>query len=74
MVDKVYENKLRRMALRRGYVLEKSRRRDKRATDFGMYRLLVDHRDIDSEEAQAQPFTLRIEEVEHFLNQLGDDD
>jgi hypothetical protein len=38
--EKVRENRLRRMAERQGYKLEKSRRRDPRATDYGLYRLV----------------------------------
>jgi hypothetical protein len=37
---KVYENRLRRVADRQGYRLEKSRRRDERAITFGLYRLV----------------------------------
>jgi hypothetical protein len=37
---KIYENRLRRVADRRGYRLEKSRRRDERAITFGLYRLV----------------------------------
>lgn len=40
MTDKVRENKLRRMALRQGLVLQKSRRRDPNALDFGCYGLV----------------------------------
>jgi len=36
---KVRENRLRRMALRQGLILRKSRRRDFRATDYGQYTL-----------------------------------
>ena len=39
--DKVLENRLRRVATRRGLRLEKSRRRDKNAIDYGGY-MLVD--------------------------------
>lgn len=35
---KVYENRLRRVAARQGLVLQRSRRRDPRAVDFGKYR------------------------------------
>jgi hypothetical protein len=38
--EKVRENRLRRMATRRGLVLVKSRRRDPGALDFGAYWLL----------------------------------
>lgn len=37
---KVYENRLRRMAERQGLRLEKSRRRDTRAYDYGTYQLV----------------------------------
>lgn len=36
---KVFENRLRRTAARRGFVLQKSRRRDEKAIDFGGYML-----------------------------------
>lgn len=35
--EKVRENRLRRMAARQGLVLTRSRRRDQRALDYGMY-------------------------------------
>jgi hypothetical protein len=38
--DKVLENRLRRVAARRGLRLEKSRRRDKSAIDYGYYCLM----------------------------------
>ena len=38
-MDKAYENRLRRMAARQGYWLTKSRSRDPRACDFGLYAL-----------------------------------
>ena len=38
--EKVRENRFRRMADRQGLILKKSRRRDPRAIDFGMYALL----------------------------------
>jgi hypothetical protein len=39
--EKVRENRLRRMADRQGFRLEKSRRRDHRALDFGRYYLVT---------------------------------
>ena len=36
-VDKVRENRLRRMAQRQGLFLKRSRRRDERALDYGVY-------------------------------------
>ena len=38
--DKVLENRLRRMADRHGYRLGKSRSRDPRAVDYGLYALI----------------------------------
>lgn len=38
--DKVKENRLRRVAARRGMRLEKSKRRDPKAIDFGGYMLI----------------------------------
>ena len=38
--DKVRENRLRRMADRQGLRLQKSRRRDVRALDYGTYQLV----------------------------------
>lgn len=35
--DKVRENRLRRMASRQGLTLSRSRRRDRRALDYGLY-------------------------------------
>lgn len=37
---KVRENRLRRMAERQGLQMQKSRRRDQRAVDWGTYRLI----------------------------------
>mgnify|MGYP005855834667 CR=1 FL=1 len=69
---KVKENRLRRMAERQGFVLEKSRRRDPRAKDFGLYRLLPDHRDLQ-DHAAVTPFTMTLVEVEAFLAPMDDD-
>lgn len=54
--EKVRENRLRRWAEDQGYKLEKSRRRDPRAKDYGTYRLVPqkgkpkDFPDIDAVE------------------------
>ena len=37
MIGKVEENRLRRVARRRGYAIAKSRRRDRLATDYGRW-------------------------------------
>jgi hypothetical protein len=39
-LDKVRENRVRRLAERQGLILRKSRRRDPRAWDFGSYWLI----------------------------------
>jgi hypothetical protein len=50
--SKVTENRLRRIAARRGYRLEKSRRRDKSAIDYG----------------GSFAYSSTLDEIESFLN------
>lgn len=69
---KVQENRLRRMADRQGFILEKSRRRDPKAKGFGLYRLLVNHRDLEDHRA-VTPFDKTVREVEEFLESVDDD-
>ena len=58
--EKVRENLLRRMANRQGYEFHKSRRRDPRATDYGMYTLVP---------AKGKPREFdSIDALEEFLN------
>lgn len=64
---KVLENRLRRMAERQGFLLEKSRRRDPKSKDFGLYRLLVNHRDLEAHK-ESTPFTHTLAEVEQMLS------
>jgi hypothetical protein len=68
---KVRENRLRAMASRQNKLLEKSRRRDKRATDFGRYRLLEVARDLDEHRA-TMPYTHTLDEIEGLLTELDD--
>ena len=63
---KVRENRLRRMAERQGLILEKSHRRDPRAKDFGLFRILADHRDYD-DLVKTVSFSMSIDAVEEFL-------
>jgi hypothetical protein len=70
----VRENRLRRMATRQGLRLEKSRRRDQRALDFGAYYLIEGPaRDGDTNwrgrllVSPEQGFTL--DEVERYLTE-----
>lgn len=49
--EKVYENRLRRMAERQGLALSKSRRRDPRALDYGQWSLIDTRREHAAAEA-----------------------
>jgi hypothetical protein len=62
--DKVRENRLRRIAERRGLSLEKSRRRDQKAPDFGRFRLITvrDGRAVVGNE--PIPFSATLEDIE----------
>lgn len=61
--DKVRENRLRRMAKRQGLQLQRSRRRDPPAIDFGLY-FLAGSADIDRD-VPAEGMTL--DQVEQHL-------
>lgn len=67
--DKVRENRLRRMAERQGLRVEKSRRRDPRATDFGTYHLV----DVETNTIVAyglqSGYGLSLDEIEAALNE-----
>ena len=70
MTHKTYENRVRRMAERQGYRLEKSRRRDPLARGYGLYviieaerRLPVTHEDGPGDTIH----TLTLEEAEKWL-------
>jgi hypothetical protein len=66
--EKVRENRLRRMAERQGLALQKSRRRDPRAMDYGMY-MLVDPRSnhvVAGTEHTGRP-NMSLDEVEEWL-------
>lgn len=68
--DKVRENRLRRMAERQGFQLAKSRRRDPRAVDYGIYRVV----DAQTSLVHVGPYQdgfRDLDEVEAFLT---DDD
>lgn len=62
-VDKVRENRLRRMARRQGFTLRKSRTRDPRALDYGIYWLIGSANNVGTDERG-----LSLDEVERFLN------
>jgi hypothetical protein len=64
--DKVRENRLRRMAERQGLRLQKSRRRDPRALDFGRY-WLVDMETGVLDQRIEQRHGIELEDVEAWL-------
>lgn len=63
--DKIRENRLRRAAQRQGLALRKSRRRDPRATDYGLYWLSDPHTNalVSNEKGMT------LDEVEGYLTQ-----
>jgi hypothetical protein len=71
-VDKVRENRLRRMAARQGFILQKSARRDPRARDYARFRLIADSREAYEPGFDGGEFTLSVSEVEQFLTQLAE--
>lgn len=67
MTDKIRENRLRRMAARQGASLQKSKRRDPHASDYGGYMLV----DIETNSILAggspHPYFLDLDGVEVWL-------
>lgn len=61
--DKVRDNLLRRMAARQGLTLTRSRRRDPRALDYGLYWLA----DSTGEIVAATKAGVGMDEIEAFL-------
>lgn len=66
MEDKVRENRLRRMAQRQGLRVIKSRRRDPRALDYGLYEL-VDEHNHPTGWAWRSDYGATIDELEEYL-------
>ncbi len=64
---KVYENRVRRMAERQGLQLQKSRRRDPRAYDYGTYQLVDVQANGIVAHAGASGYGLSLDEVEDYL-------
>ncbi len=64
--EKVRENRLRRLAVRRGLLLMKTRRRDPRAYDFGGFKL-VDFNNNVVAGSKPMDFSLDLDGVEKFL-------
>lgn len=71
--EKVRENRARRVAERRGMTLQKSRRRDPKAIDFGGF-MLVDTRTNTAVYGSSPfAFSASLEDVEAFL-EIGPDE
>ena len=65
--EKVRENRLRRVAYRRGLRLMKSRRRDPMAIDYGGWMLVDLYNNFVVSGADPYPFSMDLDEVEEFL-------
>lgn len=63
--EKVRENRLRRMAERQGFVLRRSRRRDPRAIDYGVYWLI----DPNLNTIESAEMGMNLDDVERWLNE-----
>jgi hypothetical protein len=61
--DKVRENRLRRMAARQGLSLRRSRRRDPRAIDYGVYWLV----DPKTDALRTPADGINLDKIEAFL-------
>ena len=67
-MDKVRENKARRSATRQGLVLEKSRRRDERASGYGLYGLrMLDNGGMVNPCGTYDIHSWTLDEVEQYL-------
>lgn len=69
LAEKVDENRVRRMARRQGLMLQKTNRRDRRAVDYGMYRLVLPEEVALSE--IDRPYGLTLDGVEETLTRVG---
>ncbi len=67
ILDKVRENRLRRMAERQGFRLIKNRRRDPRAYDFGGYMILDPENNGVVAGHTPTAFSFTLNDVEQFL-------
>jgi len=67
--EKVRENRLRRMAQRQGLRLEKSRRRDPRAFDYGGYMLIDDYHNFTVYGGGPMAYSASLDDIEAVLQQ-----
>lgn len=66
--EKIRENRLRRMAERQGLRLEKSRRRDPRALEYGTYMLVAENTNtIVAAGNNDRGYGLSLDEIEETL-------
>jgi hypothetical protein len=65
----VYESRLRRMAERQGLRLEKTRRRDTRATDYGTYMLVDPTTNTISAGDEQNGYGLGLDDIERALTE-----
>jgi hypothetical protein len=70
MTDKVRENRLRRMADRQGLALQKSRRRDPHAFDFGTYWLVDPY---NNALVAGDEWGWELDDIEEWLTQPASD-
>ena len=66
--SKVRENRLRRIAERRGFLIQKSKRRDPKAIDFGGYMLIDARTNSVVLGATSFAFSADLDEIEDYLN------
>ncbi len=64
---KTRENRLRRMAERQGYQLQKSRRRDPRAVDYGGWQLTDANNWLVFGELAGRGYGASLDQVEEYL-------
>lgn len=67
--EKVREDRLRRRAARQGLRLMKSRRRDRRAIDYGTYQLVNPHTHALVSYGLSAGYGLSLDEVEEALTE-----
>lgn len=69
--DKIAENKLRRIAKRRGLTLKKVPRRDTKALDYGTYKLTIETEDAEGKHAHEWRAGLRFDQIEAALDEYS---
>jgi hypothetical protein len=69
--EKIRENRLRRVLQRRGYQLQKSKRRDPNAFDFGGYMIIDPQTGAVVAGGSPRPFSLDLDDVEAWLRETA---